>query len=153
MDEVTTTPAPAGQLADTDAIAAFILAGNATFTLVSERTGTRFTYRVRAKRGDDEGTGPLFVQVLTGPDGYDYLGCIWRDDKGTRFTRGRKSTIGRDAPSSKAFAWLARAVFGRGALEGATFFHEGRCCRCGRQLTVPSSISSGWGPDCARKAA
>src|SRR5271157_2617898 len=29
--------------------------------------------------------------------------------------------------------------------------HEGRCCRCGRELTVPASIHAGMGPDCAEK--
>ena len=30
--------------------------------------------------------------------------------------------------------------------------HEGKCCRCGRKLTVPSSIESGWGPECIKLA-
>ena len=48
---------------------AFALAGNATFTLVSERTGQRFTFRVRVS---DDGRAH-FVSVLTGPDnGGDY---------------------------------------------------------------------------------
>ena len=29
--------------------------------------------------------------------------------------------------------------------------HDGRCGRCGRQLTVPSSIDKGIGPECATK--
>jgi hypothetical protein len=28
-------------------------------------------------------------------------------------------------------------------------WHEGRCGRCGRKLTVPESIESGFGPECA----
>jgi hypothetical protein len=31
------------------------------------------------------------------------------------------------------------------------FWHEGKCCRCGRKLTVPASIASGIGPECATK--
>jgi uncharacterized protein DUF6011 len=31
--------------------------------------------------------------------------------------------------------------------------HEGCCCRCGRELTVPASIHAGMGPDCAEKYA
>jgi hypothetical protein len=31
--------------------------------------------------------------------------------------------------------------------------HEGRCGRCGRTLTVPESIESGIGPECAKKMA
>jgi len=29
-------------------------------------------------------------------------------------------------------------------------FHEGACGRCGRTLTVPESIASGFGPECIR---
>ena len=29
--------------------------------------------------------------------------------------------------------------------------NENRCCRCGRELTVPASIHAGMGPDCAQK--
>jgi hypothetical protein len=28
--------------------------------------------------------------------------------------------------------------------------HEGKCGRCGRLLTVPSSIESGIGPECSK---
>ena len=30
-----------------------------------------------------------------------------------------------------------------------TVFHDGKCGRCGRKLTVPESIQSGLGPVCA----
>ena len=30
-------------------------------------------------------------------------------------------------------------------------WHEGRCGKCGRVLTVPTSISTGFGPDCLRR--
>lgn len=29
---------------------------------------------------------------------------------------------------------------------------ENRCCRCGKELTVPASIHKGMGPECARRA-
>lgn len=29
-------------------------------------------------------------------------------------------------------------------------WHEGKCGRCGRQLTVPESIESGFGPECVK---
>lgn len=148
MDANTTTTT--GQLADARAVAAFILAGKATFTVVSERTGTRFTFKVQAKQGDD-GTGPLFVKVLTGSDNegdYTYLGCLWRNGSAVRYTHGRRSSIGENAPSARAFAWLARQVFGAGQLAGASFMHAGKCGRCGRKLTDPTSIASGLGPHC-----
>lgn len=35
--------------------------------------------------------------------------------------------------------------------DGYRIYHMGQCCRCGRALTVPSSIESGLGPYCAGK--
>lgn len=122
----------------------FALAGNATFTLVSLRTGTRFTYRVRAS----EDGSIHFVSLLTGSDNtsnYQYLGHIFSDG---RFVHGRKSRISRDVTSAKAFAWYWDALV-RGVLPPESeFWHEGRCGRCARKLTVPSSLENGLGPDC-----
>ena len=124
---------------------AFVLAGNATFTLVSERTGQRFTFRVRVS---DDGRAH-FVAVLTGPDNggdYSYLGTI----RNGRYWHGRRSRIGQDAPSARAFAWFAARVIERGRdAPGMIFMHEGRCGRCARKLTVPESIARGLGPECA----
>jgi hypothetical protein len=29
-------------------------------------------------------------------------------------------------------------------------WHEGSCARCGKKLTVPESIESGFGPECVK---
>jgi hypothetical protein len=139
---------------------AFIMAGNATVTLVSKKTGTRFTYRVQAPHHEGkEGTNAIrdvskdirFVQVLTGQDNensYRYLGYIKR---GVYFHGGAKAKIGQDAPSAKAFAWAHKRLVQGADLEQLEIWHEGRCCRCARKLTVPESIASGIGPECATK--
>jgi hypothetical protein len=129
----------------------FMTSGNATVTLVSTRTGTRFTYKVRAADDGDV----FFVSLLGGPDNesdYRYLGRIARGV----FWAGRKTPkpgdVGKDAPSSLAFRWawerLAKGIL----LDTLEIWHEGRCGRCNRKLTVPSSIASGLGPECAGKA-
>ena len=132
------------------AIAAFVLAGNAVFTIRNPQTGGRFTYRVRAGKGEG---APYFVQVLTGPDNtgdFTYLGCVFADG---RFVVTKKSRISPDAPSARAFAWFfARAQAGRD-LCGVEVWHEGRCGACGRALTVPESIETGLGPVCAGRMA
>jgi hypothetical protein len=33
-------------------------------------------------------------------------------------------------------------------MNAVEFWHEGKCGRCNRKLTVPSSIESGFGPEC-----
>jgi hypothetical protein len=125
----------------------FAMAGKAVFTLVSKRTGARFTFKVRKY----EDKPVAFVSLLSGPDNtadYQYLGCI--SAEGLRYFHGKKSRIGTDAPSAKAFAWTWAH---RADPEAASVevHHEGRCCRCGRALTVPESIESGVGPECRQK--
>jgi len=127
----------------------FMTAGNATITLVSVKTGTRFTYKFR--KAEDSPT--IFISLLNGPDNeadYKYLGRI-----ADRLWIGRRvpkpGDISPDAPSAKALAW-AWAALNRGEIPSQLeIWHEGRCGRCNRKLTVPSSIASGMGPECAGK--
>jgi len=133
------------RLTDPAATRRFALAGRARLTLVSERTGQRFTYRVEAKKGSADF---FFVSVLTGPENsrdYTYLGCIARD----RFVNDRRLRIGADAPSRRGFAWFWERVSAGHEIPECECWHEGRCGRCGRALTVPESIESGLGPVCA----
>jgi len=137
-----------GRLMTAESALAFLRAGKATVTLVSEKTGTRFTYRVSAA---PDGTDTFFVALLNGPDNtgdYKYLGRIARGI----FWAGRKvprpGDIGPDAPSAVAFTWAWKALV-RGTVPAALqIWHEGRCGRCARKLTVPASIASGFGPEC-----
>ena len=130
----------------------FALAGKAVFTIVSKATGARFTYRVKLAppRYCWKNKDPVhFVSVLTGADNmssYTYLGTI----RGSAFAHGKKSRIGEDAPSAKAFAWFWRHLMTGDALASLNVHHEGKCGRCGRALTVPSSIASGFGPECIK---
>jgi len=123
----------------------FMLAGKATFTVSNPETGNHFTYRVRAK-DIGEGRTLHFVQVLTGPDNessYSYLGTIF---EGTTYKHGRKSRISESAPSARAFEWVFSRITTGEDLKGVCVQHAGRC---GRKLTVPESISTGFGPECA----
>jgi hypothetical protein len=130
----------------------FLLAGKAIFTVVSKKSGVRFTYKV--KKHDEKDL--WFVSVLTGPDNtssYSYLGTVFTQTgqfgPSRVFRSTAKSRIAVDAPSNKAFSWLFRMVDeGKSVEEFAEVHHEGRCGRCGRRLTVPESIESGFGPEC-----
>jgi len=140
------------RISDKAAIRRFLLAGNAYFTLRSLTTGSRFTFRVSRADGEDAGR-PWFVALLRGASNesdYSYLGTIFPAGTGFRFVHGRKSKISKDAPSARAFEWFASRLASATDFPGTfEFWHEGRCCRCGRRLTVPESIASGVGPDCA----
>lgn len=130
-------------------VRSFVLAGNATFTVVSKKTGTRFTFRVRVPK--DKGSDLRFVSVLTGScneSDYQYLGVVAH---GRTYVHGLKSRISLEAPSAKAACWFFfRALRGLD-LADCDVWHAGTCGRCGRKLTVPESIATGLGPECAGK--
>jgi hypothetical protein len=139
-----------GKLLNASHARAFALAGNATLTLVSLKTGTRFTYRIR--KGDDD---VWFVNMLNGPDNeadYKYLGRV---DHQLRIWIGRRTPkpydISPEAAGAKAFVWFWNRMMQDQPFDGLIeVWHEGRCARCARKLTVPSSIESGFGPECVK---
>jgi len=134
------------QLTDIADVMTFLNAGRARFTLVSKATGNRFTYRVRAAKDGRI----FFVSLMTGPDNersFTYLGTLTPD--GRSYRHGVRSPIAEDAPRARAFAWFHAAAIVRGDLSRVEFWHEGKCGRCGRTLTVPESIERGIGPECA----
>lgn len=144
-----------GQLTTLPAIREYVEAGNATLTVRSKPTGQRLTFKfVRPKEPREGRAVPIFVRLLSGPDNeahYEYLGCIWPDGEGAyRYQHSHKSRITADAPSARVAVWFATCVGNANPalLEQAEVWHEGRCGRCGRKLTVPESISSGYGPEC-----
>jgi hypothetical protein len=114
-----------------------------------------YTYRVKFKKGNDRYKDVYFLQLLAGPDNtknYTYLGIL-SPKTGDVYTSA-KSCHTDDHMSVR----LARRVFSRIWLNdvskiehhGFKLHHEGHCGRCGRALTVPESVESGIGPECAK---
>lgn len=142
-----------GGLIPQNKAADFICAGNATFTLKSLKTGTRYTYK--AEYMEQFGVKKLFVKLLSGPDNvnnYHYM-CAFKlvDGMPLLFNIGKR--FGADAPAFKAFKFVFYALMADVELPDLEIWHEGKCCRCGRKLTVPESIETGMGPECSGKAA
>lgn len=136
----------------------FALAGNAVFTMVSKRTGERFTYRIRKPRAEPgEPEKPFFIQLMNGPDNttsYGYLGLIFGKGEDTDFRSyrygGHKAVAKQSAPSVQGLEWLIRNVMCEKVLDRVELWHQGKCGACRRPLTVPESIASGLGPVCAK---
>ena len=139
------------------AAARFALAGNARLTVVSKATDARYTFRIAArtdKNGHVDVNDPTrFVSVLVGADNerdFAYVGLIpdaaspaFRTTQGTRM----RSTSG----PVKAARFLCDRVLAHPEAPipaGLEIWHEGRCGRCNRSLTVPESIEHGFGPEC-----
>lgn len=154
------------KITDIQAIEPYVLGGHATVTVVSKATGGRFTYKVEQKRvgprkaGETDEQyaarkqrayeGPRFVKTLTGPDNehsYTYIGHI---TEGREFRLDRRSKLSETAPSVSAWRWFWTALRSQSdKIEQCEVWHDGRCSRCGRKLTVPESVASGLGPVCA----
>lgn len=139
----------ARKITDANEIRKFMMAGKAKVTFRSAVTGTRFTYEVVVPKGKrDDASALHFVKVLTGPSNeadFTFLGTVFPNGV---YRHGTKSPISAGAVSEKAFNW-AWASISKGVLpENLEVWHEGCCGRCGRTLTVPESIESGYGPEC-----
>jgi len=135
-----------GQLSTVESICRFMFAGKATITLRSLKSGARFTYRI--KESDDGKCH--FVSLLHGPDNegdFIYLGHF----RGGSYSHGRKSTVGINAPGSRAFEWFAANLLKNVLPANLEVWHEGKCGHCGHKLTVPESCLTGFGPDCSEK--
>ena len=103
------------QLTNVEDIKKFILAGKATFTLESARTGKWFTYKVTKKEFKDRQTGEVdktfyFVSLLSGPQNdadYRYLGTI---NPKFYVNTTKKSKIGTEAISFKALNFFVSHI-------------------------------------------
>lgn len=145
-----------GRLTSLEAIRRFVEAGNATLTVRSLRTRERFTFKFVRPENQPQRASPIWVRLLTGSDNqshYEFLGTIWMEmDWSYHYVHSKKSRIKPDAPGAIAALWLSRCIgYNSGQLlEKAEVWHEGSCGRCGRKLTVPESVVTGFGPECAR---
>jgi hypothetical protein len=132
-------------LLDSDSIDSFMLAGKAVFTIFNPNTDKSFTYKIRRAAGNPNFVH--FVSVLTGPDNtsnYTYIGYI----RNGEFNYGvGKSLIGFSAPSVQAFGWFMRNRDNLGPVE---VYRSNNCARCGRKLTVVSSVINYLGPECIK---
>jgi hypothetical protein len=139
------------------AIRSFALAGKATVTIESLKTGAHYTYKIeKAKSGS-----AWFVSVLSGPSNetdFTYMGMLfsseqktWFGHNGTEFRLTKKSRYTDDAVCVRAFRFFWRFVEAGAMPQDMNVRHSGACGRCGRTLTTPESLDRGIGPECANK--
>jgi hypothetical protein len=121
----------------------FVTAGKAAITIVSTRTNAHKTFRFR--KSDPGGGGGYFIDCRLG----DWTYAAWLAEP------GGYANLRRCPQSHKpALKWLQAFLAGKASdasVAQAEFWHEGQCAACGRQLTDPVSIESGFGPVCREK--
>lgn len=120
----------------------FIFVGKSTVTFMNRTTENRFTFRVKMAKDSNL----FFVSLLRNTDKYEYLGTVVEGV----YTHGRKSTISVDSQSTRVFQYVINKLKLGNLPDTIEIWHEGTCGKCGRPLTVPSSIASGIGPECIK---
>jgi hypothetical protein len=120
----------------------FLLGGKSLFTFLNTKSENRFTYSVKKHKTDDI----YFVSVLTNPDVYQYIGVV----KNKEYTHTKKSKISKESQSVRVFDFVFSKLKSSSLPESIEIWHEGKCGKCGRTLTVPSSIQTGFGPECIK---
>lgn len=154
----------AGQFHDIASIRKYIEAGNAIVTIRSKVTTDRFTFKFVRPEEQPNRERPIWARLMMGSDNetnYSMMGTFWpnQDTGGAWHVRYAHYTkflkVKEDANSVKAAKWLFYRVYVCESVPAPLFdqaeiWHEGCCGRCGRRLTVPESIASGFGPECVK---
>jgi len=128
----------------------FVTAGKAIFTIQNPK-GERYTFKVTRKESKYGPGNVFFLSLMTGPDNessYTYMGLLNPETGEIRVTQ--KGAWQDGSTEVKVARWSLGLLWGNGTLpEGYGLHHAGRCGRCGKTLTVPESIETGFGPECA----
>lgn len=147
-----TTIAHSHKLENVKDVIDFIFAGKATFTLRNSKSGNRFTYKITAPKFQKDLKRPVhFVNVMTGKDNessYTFMGSLFGK---FAYQHSRKSTLSLEETCVQIFQRFLQYPENNTLPSGIEIWHEGKCGRCGRKLTVPASVLSGIGPECAHK--
>lgn len=120
----------------------FIFGGKSFVTCLNTKTDNRFTFKVVKHKKDSI----FFVNVLTGPDIYTFIGTV----RNGVYKHSPKSNISTESQSVKVFSYIINKLSSNNLPDFIEIYHDGRCGKCGRQLTVPASIETGFGPECVK---
>lgn len=124
----------------------FILAGNSTFTVKNTKTNNRFTFKVSKHKTSDV----WFVSVMTGTDNessFTFIGSLING----KYIHSKKSKFTIETQSVKVFNYVFNNLTTKSLPEFIEVWHEGKCGHCGRKLTTPESLSTGFGPFCVKR--
>ena len=131
-------------------VKAFVLAGHSEFTLESEKTGKRYTYRVKRARVKKTGE-PLdrwYIELLRGENNeQDWIYICWYKEGDLLPQLSSKSNFNNESKPFKAIEYFFEHI--DDLPKGLNFYPASKCGRCRKKLTTPESIKRGLGPECA----
>lgn len=120
---------------------AYVLGGKAIFTLYSEKTKLRYTFRIVAPKDKEW----YRIERLFGDDNtkdYRTIGVFRLHD--LLYTK-----FNHYGPAESQIKYFLNVLWGPLSWPETMYFYpSGRCARCGRLLTTPDSIETGFGPKC-----
>ncbi len=129
---------------------------NGIYTIQSTRTGDHRTFRISTQVATAEfAPGLRVVGLLTGPDNQnDYTGFGFVDEEGIHvWSNKRGSDTLWEKYAEMLWSLALDAVLSPWVQNGYRLMMEGRCLKCNRVLTEPTSVTTGIGPVCAERAA
>lgn len=132
------------RMTDPTLIKSFLYSGRAVFTIRSETSGDHWTFKVTRKKEGE----PYFISLLCGGDSFLYLGFM--RDTG-RYLTSSKACRPRSHVAHSVVEFLLKELQRDAIHPKFSFFHEGKCGRCGKPLTDPASIERGLGPTCFKR--
>jgi len=110
-------------------------------------SGDYRTVRVKTvQKGELKG-----AQILSLKEGHHFHGCGFLRPNGHINFWGRFKSANPPERLGRIQRAVDRIVADPEAAGLAYALKENRCCRCGKELTVPASIHKGMGPECAKK--
>jgi hypothetical protein len=132
----------------------FMLAGCSEFTMVSGNTGKKLYYRLDKKissSNSDEFVYWLNVGEQNGT--FTYAGVLFFDnnDKRFKFGRGARGKLNPSDIRVRSILFVLNNLNNNKTNMPLKIYHVGKCGRCGKRLTDPSSILTGLGATCARE--
>lgn len=104
----------------------FIMAGNATVTLRSKKTGVRYTFKVRKAKENPKYEQAWFVGYLTGPNNEEDfmpMGILNVRDGKPVFRLEKRTTLKFDSAPVVAFTWTLKNLIEGNDSFGVEIFH------------------------------
>lgn len=143
IKKVTTYPESKHILKNHVDISDYINGGHGVVTLQAP-SGNHHTYLFKKPHSSSKfKEGTLFVYCFDGKSDCGYVG-MW-DTRNFRKTTNSEYEEDTDQfKGAKYIMYMSMKDFDT----PMKLYHEGVCCRCGRQLTTPESIERGMGPVC-----
>ncbi len=126
---------------------------NGIYTVKSAQTGDHRTFKIHAQDEKAEfAPGKRIVSLLTGSENSadeSYTGFAFIDDDGIHVWSKKRGQGLWETYADMLWSFSLDAAGSPWAAKGFTIMGEGRCVRCNRLLTEPTSLKTGIGPICA----